>query len=125
MKKNIDFTKDVSKEAAKVGNIKSLGDAVGLPDRVDKARIQRYLLKYDKEHPGEIRFHRNAARERLAADNQKFGLVTGSEHRRYLFELPVGIGQWMEATYPLMFREKTHTAWFAKNFPELRIGDKY
>lgn len=103
---------------------KSLADAIGLPDEEDKARIQRFLLKYEKEHPGEIIFHRNAARDRLAAHNTKFAVVNAESNRRYLFELPTEIGNWLSAAYPLMFKDKEHTRWFARNFKELLIPEK-
>lgn len=104
---------------------KTLADAIGLPDKEDKVRIQRYLLKYERENPGEILFHRNMARERSKAGNNKFGVVDKTSARRYLFELPVEIGNWMSQAYPLMFKDKNHTAWFCKQFPELLIPYKY
>lgn len=101
-----------------------VGDAVGLPDQVDKLRIQRYLLKYEKEHPGEILFHRNMAREHLK--DPKFATTSDKNAaRRYLFELPEPVGVWLEQAYPLMFRSKKHTAWFCKHFPELMIPERY
>lgn len=104
-------------------SIKSLADAIGLPDKEDKLRIQRYLLKYEKKHPGEIKFHRDMARERLK--DPKFGLVDSQSARRYLFELPTEIGVWLGQAYPLMFKDKKHLAWFCKNFPELLIPEKF
>jgi hypothetical protein len=123
-----DFTDQFKKEAAKHKTAKSMADVVGLPDEQDKLRIQRYLYRYEREHPGEIAFHINMARSHFrdaGGDKQKFGLVNKQAAGRTLFELPNELGQWLEAAYPLMFRSKAHTAWFAKNFPELLIPEAY
>lgn len=112
---------------------KSLADAVGLPDAQDKLRIQAYLNRYEKEHPGELAFHRDAARARLK--DPKFALMDdiGSgkgvggkgSNRRYLFELPEEVGRFLGEAYPLMFRSKEHTRWFVKNFKFLLIPERY
>jgi hypothetical protein len=123
-----EFTEQFKQEAAKHTNLKGVADAVGLPDQQDKERIQRYLARYDKAHPGEIQFHISMAREHFRAAGgakQKYGLVNKAASGRTLFELPNEVGQWLEAAYPLMFRSKEHTAWFAKNFPELLIPERY
>lgn len=123
-----DFTEQFKQEAAKHATAKTMADVVGLPDEQDRQRIQRYLLRYEKAHPGEIQFHINMAREHFRAaggDKQKFGVTNKQAHGRTLFELPNEVGQWLEAAYPLMFRSKEHTAWFAKNFPELLIPERY
>lgn len=104
---------------------KTLADVIGLPDEVDKRRIQRYLLKYEKAHPGEIQFHRDMARARLTEENKKFAIIDKASQRRYLFELPEEIGIWMGQAFPLMFKDKKHTAWFCKNFKELMIPEEY
>lgn len=116
------------KEARKHATSKTMADAVGLPDAEDKKRIQRYLLQYEKKHPNEIGAILAIARQNFrdqGGDVAKFGLVNKQAHGRTLFELPEELGQWMEQAYPLMFKEKKHTAWFCKNFPELLIPEKY
>lgn len=100
-----------------------LAEGIGLPDKQDKERIQRWLLKYEKEHPGEIKFHRDAARARLK--DPKFATIDDASARRYLFELPEEFGNWLSQSYPLMFKAKTHTHWFCRNFPELLIPEKF
>lgn len=104
-------------------NNKNLAEAIGLPDAEDKLRIQRFLNKYEKEHPGELKFHRDNARARLI--DPTFGEVDASSKRRYLFELPVPIGNWLSQAYPLMFKDKKHTEWFVKNFKYLLIPEKW
>src|SRR3954469_22828195 len=119
-----DFTDQFKKEAGKHKTAKSMAEVVGLPDEEDKQRIRRYLLKYEREHPGEIAFHINMAKEHFRAAGgakQKYGLVNKSAAGRTLFELPNEVGRWLEAAYPLMFRSKEHTAWFAKHFKELLV----
>lgn len=106
-----------------MNSTKTLADVIGLPDKEDKLRIKRYLAKYEKAHPGEIQFHRDAARERLK--DPKFGVVDQLSARRYLFELPEEIGIWLGQAFPLMFKDKKHTTWFCKNFSELLIPRKY
>jgi len=126
-KDNTEWLKDVSKAANEAGNVKSLGDAIGLPTVGDRDIIRRVLVQYEKAHPGEIKFHRDAARARLAESGKdtKFAVVDESSRRRYMFELPVEIGHFLEKSYPLMFSNKKHFAWFCKNFPELLIGERY
>lgn len=102
---------------------KSLADAIGLPDKEDKLRIQLHLKRYEKEHPGELMFHRDAARARLA--DPKFATIDDQSARRYLFELPTEVGNWLGQAYPLMFKDSKHTAWFCKHFPELLIPERY
>lgn len=127
MKDNRGYLTDISKAADKAGNIKTLGDVVGLPDKEDKEMIRKFLVQYEKKHPGEIQFHRDAAKHHIVASGKdsKFGVIEKHAGRRYMFELPTAVGQWLEKSYPLMFRDKQHFAWFCKNFPELMIPEVY
>lgn len=104
---------------------KSLADAIGLPDEEDRKRIMDRILKYEHEHPGEIIAIRDHARQLSKATKNKHGVVNEESRRRYLFELPEELGHWMGQAYPLMFREPSHTRWFAKNFKELLIPERY
>ena len=116
------------KEATKHISQKTLADAVGLPDKQDKERIQRKLLQYEREHPGEITAIIKMAKDHFqyyGGDREKFGVVNKQAQGRVIFELPNALGQWFEQAYPLMFRDKKHTAWMARNFPELLIAEKY
>lgn len=123
----VNFTEEFTKAASRQG-AKSLGDAIGLPDDEDKARIQQWLLMYEKKHPGELQFHRDMARnyyESIGGKTGEFAEVNKEAHGRIIFELPVAFGQWLEGAYPLMFKDKKHYRWFVKNFPELMIPRKY
>lgn len=111
-----------------------IGDAVGMPDDEDKQRIRGIIARYERKHPGEIAFHRDAAKEHLGVgatgSGNKYGLVsavTGETNsaRRYLFELPPELHEKIEAYMPTIFRSKKHFAWFCKNFKELMIAEKY
>lgn len=127
-KDNSQFTEEFLKEAGRHKTLQSMGDVVGLPDEEDKLRIQLKLRAYEKEHPGELAFIINMAREHFkdaGGDKQKYGLTNKQASGRTLFELPEDLGRWLENAYPLMFRERKHTAWFAKNFPELLIPEVY
>lgn len=122
------FTEEFLQETRNHKNLKTMGEVVGLPDEEDKERIRRYLLRYEKDHPGEIGFHIGMAKEHFkeaGGDKQKYGLVNKQASGRTLFELPNEVGQWLEQAFPLMFRDKKHTAWFAKNFKELLIPELY
>lgn len=123
-----DFTEDFLSETKNHKSVASMGDVIGLPDREDRDRIRRYLLRYENKHPGEVAFHIGMAKEHFKAvggNRQKYGIVNKQAQGRVLFELPDEIGHWLENAYPLMFRDKKHTAWFAKNFPELLVPEKY
>jgi hypothetical protein len=127
MTDNSSFTDDFLKETKNHKSLGTMGDVVGLPDDEDKARIQRYLIRYEQAHPGELKAIRNLARAhfQVGGDKQKFGVVNKEAHGRTLFELPEDLGRWLEQAYPLMFRDKKHTAWFAQNFKELLIPEQY
>lgn len=101
----------------------NLADAIGLPDMQDKLRIQLWVEEYEREHPGEFAFHRDAARARLK--DPKFGVIDDQSARRYLFELPTPFGNWLSQAYPLMFKDKKHLQWFVKNFPQFLIPEKW
>lgn len=109
-------------------NQKSLGDAVGLPDELDKEFIRKLITKYDKKYPGFIKAARDEARAQHAAaggDTAKFSEVNSDARGRLLFELPEELHHNIEQSYPLMFSNKKHFRWFCKNFKELMIPDKY
>lgn len=122
---------------ASIGDItnkqyKSLGDAVGMPDEVDKERIRRIILKYEKQHPGEIGTIIEYAKIHSKAFTNEFGLVSGkgttkgisSNSLRYQMELPPDLHRQIETYIPTIFSDKKHYAWFKKNFRELFIPEK-
>src|SRR5688572_5416829 len=105
---------------------KTLGEAIGLPDDVDKENIRKIILKYDKKHPGYIQHAISEAKADFAGtDKAKFGEVNKSAHGRVLFELPEELHANLETYIPTLFREKTHLRWFIKHFKELLIPEKY
>lgn len=111
--------------------VKTLGDAIGMPDDVDKAFIRRIILEYERENPGLIKHAIDEARKDQSEssmafdDKRKFGLVDKQSSRRHLLELPEGLMQQFERYYPTLFREKKHFTWFCKNFKELMLPEKY
>lgn len=122
------FNEEFDKEARKHATAKSMADVVGLPDNEDKERIRKYLVQYEKKHPGEIGAIVAIAREDFRQQGgrvEEYGEVNKQAHGRTLFELPENLGRWMDQAYPLMFKSREHTLWFAKNFPELLIPRKY
>lgn len=108
--------------------IKTLGDAVGLPDEVDKERIRKMILRYDDKHPGYIKHAIEEARAQhalLGGKTTEYGEVNKQAGGRLLFELPQGLYKKIDEAYPLMFREKSHLRWFIKHFKELLIPERY
>jgi hypothetical protein len=108
--------------------MKTLGDAVGLPDEQDKEAIRRMILRYEKKHPGYIQGARDEAKREHQAQGGKtaeFGEVNKAARGRVLFELPEELYQSIYNSYPLMFSDTKHLRWFVKNFKELLIPEKY
>ena len=107
---------------------KTLGDAVGMPDDIDKERIRRIILNYEKKHPGWIAHARDEAKRdffQQGGMKQKFGEVNKQAGGRVVFELPEGLHQQLEEYIPTLFREKKHFQWFVKNFKELMVPESY
>lgn len=107
---------------------KSLGDAVGMPDSVDKERIRKILLAYEKKYPGQITYTRDVAKGDFGAQGGKkaeFGLVNKGASGRVIFELPEELHHQLEEYIPTLFRDKKHFRWFVKNFKELMIPERY
>jgi hypothetical protein len=125
---NSGFLKEVAKVAKDKNDLKTLADAVGMPDDQDKARIRQILMTFDKKHPGQIFHTVQKAREDFRAqggDVAKYGLVNKQASGRTLFELPEALVGEIETEYPTMFREKKHFHWFVRHFKELLIPEKY
>lgn len=123
-----DFTESFKQETRKHATPNSMADATGLPDSIDKKRIEHFLAVYEKHHPGELQAIKKFAQDQHAAQGGRlkdFSEVNKQARGRVLFELPEPVGKWMEQAYPLMFKDKRHTAWFAKNFKWLLIPPKY
>ena len=111
-------------------DIKSLGEAIGMPTEADKAFIRNLILEYDRQNPGQIKAYRDDARNDLAVNGafngrQKFGVTGKQANMRMLFNLPPGLAHAIEKYYPTMFREKVHFHWFIKNYKELLVPEKY
>ena len=107
---------------------KTLADAVGMPDNVDKENIQKIILRYEKKHPGYIKHARDEAKAEYAAeggDKQKFGVTNKQAAGRVIFELPEELYHDIEAYMPTVFRETKHFRWFVKNFKELMVPEVY
>lgn len=105
-----------------------LADMVGLPTQNDKEKIQRLILRYERNHPGYI-LHgiQEVRREHFeqGGRKQKYGEVNKSAQGRILLELPEDLGKQITDVAPFVFKDKKHLRWFIKNFPELLIPEKY
>jgi len=111
---------------------RDLGDAVGMPDEMDKKHVQKILLRYEKEHPGEIAQIIRFAQANSAAAANPFGRVTAASGKgidsnsgRYIMELPQELHQKLEEYIPTLFRNKRHFSWFCKEFKSLVLPEKY
>lgn len=111
-------------------DIKTLGDAIGMPTEADKAFIRNLLIEYDRQHPGQIRAYRDDGKRELEMNGafngrQKFGVTGKQASMRMLFSLPPALAGAIERYYPTMFREKVHFRWFVKHFKELLVPERY
>lgn len=119
---------EIRKAIKDKGHAKTLGDAIGLPDDVDKERIRRLVLQYERKHPGYIQnaIDEAKAQHALLGDRAvKFGEVNKGAGGRLLFELPEPLHKKISDAYPLMFSDKKHFQWFCKNFKELLVPEVY
>ncbi len=96
---------------------KDIGDAVGMPDEQDRQQIQKLIDDFEKKHPGEIKFHRDAASDHLK--QLRTDVVGKKSGRRYALEIPEPLYIKMEQYIPTLFRSKKHFTWLRKNFKEL------
>jgi hypothetical protein len=131
------FSKDFVSEAQKQGGFKSLVGAVGMPDEEDWRNIVRIInvtrKKSIEQYGFDIITHTvvEAKRDHMEAGNrhgrltEEYLLVNKDSNMRHVFELPEMLIHAIEQVYPLMFVDKKHFAWFAKNFAALRISEKY
>lgn len=137
MDKQRDYAKDIISEANKAGHFKNVGDVIELPDKEDWNNIVRIINKFRKESVkvyGKdilIECIADAKKEHAVAGNKyarfsaEYQLVNKDSNMRHIFELPEGLIRAIEKVYPVMFNNKRHFAWFARNFKELRIAEKY
>lgn len=108
--------------------LKTLGDAIGMPDNVDRERIRRIILKYEKKYPGQITYTRDVAKRDFQEQGGRkadFGEVNKQAQGRIIFELPEELHRQLEEYIPTLFREPKHFRWFVKNFKELMVPPKY
>lgn len=124
---NTGFAKEFSRESAKRGSPKSLADAIGMPDAVDKEFIEKLLIRYDKKHPGVIKAVRDEARAQHQAQGGRiaeWSEVNKAAHGRVMLELPAELAHQLELHYPTMFINKKHFRWFIRNFKHLAVPTK-
>jgi hypothetical protein len=135
--KRKDFSKEFITEARNQGGFKSLVGAVGMPDEEDWRNIVRIINLVRRKSKEELGFDivvdciSRARGEHAEAGNkygrksEEFLLVNKDSNMRHVFELPEALTHAIEQVYPLMFTDKKHFAWFAKNFASLRVSEKY
>ena len=132
---NDNFAKDFSKEVVKVGSIKGLAGAVGMPDATDWQNIRNMIKLYRKTTISLYGFDMlldcvTKARQEYQETGRdyshgKFNLVNKDSGMRYHFEFPESFVSYIQKAYPLMFTDAQHYHWFVKNFSDLRISEKF
>jgi hypothetical protein len=115
---------------SKIDEYKSLGDALGMPSEADREFLRHLILKFEREHPGEIKAMRDGGRELLKINGafngrQKFGVTGKQANMRMMFNLPPILFGQIERYFPTMFREKKHFHWFCKHFKEMALPEKF
>ncbi len=113
-----------------MGNVKTLGDALGMPTEEDKEFLRKLLVEYERQRPGEIMAYIEAGKRDLAANGawngrQEFGVTGKQAHMRQIFNFPPTLAALIERYFPTMFRDKKHFRWFVKNFKWLMLPEKY
>lgn len=124
---NSDFAKEFLGELTDpTKSKKSLGAAIGLPDKQDEEFLMGLVKKYEADNPGWLEFMRNEARKQFEAG--KYGslhnegaVVNKASGMTYDFELPPSFFKLIEKYYPLMFKDVNHYRWFKKTFTSLMI----
>lgn len=137
IKDNSEFAKEVAKNAPDKASVKSLGDAVGMPDKWDKENLDRLISKFNKAtfniegHTITGKTYIQMCREEAKASHQStnafnpYNLKTTENDMRAVTAIPPELHAAIEDTMPTIFRDKKHFGWFVKNFPEFRIAEKY
>ena len=104
------------------GNYKDIGDAVGMPDEADRKKVQEIIDNFERQNPGEIKLHRDAAREHIAS--LKTNVLDKKSARRYALEIPEPLYFSLEKYIPTLFRSQKHFKWLRKNFKYLFLEIK-
>lgn len=102
-------------------------DPIGLPDQTDIENINTIMRNHEKARPGEIAaFVAQAKKDRGDYDVSASGIITGSRDKsgRKTMTMPIALMRMIEESYPLMFLNKEHLAWFKKHFPMFLTGAK-
>lgn len=99
-------------------------DPIGLPDTKDVENIKAMIRNHELAKPGEIGAFVREAKAIKDNNLNKFGSTADKSLRRVL-TMPTGLLRMIEESYPLMFTNKKHLAWFVKNFPMFSTHDVY
>lgn len=105
---------------------KSLGQAIGLPDKEDEEFLLRLIQRYEAQNPGWLAYMRNEARKQFEAGRHgsirnEGAIVNKQTNMTYDFELPPTFYHLVEKHYPLMFRNVEHYHWFKRTFAALMV----
>lgn len=106
--------------------VKTLGDAIGMPDAEDEAFIRNLITIHEKMTGGLLAYTLSEARKEFEAGHK--GSVHNDDARvnkdsgmTYDYEFPNSFVTLMEKHYPTMFRDRAHYHWFKRKLPGLMI----
>jgi hypothetical protein len=92
-------------------------DPVGLPDDADVENLNTLIKTYDTANPGVIKGIVQQAKEQAAMNHNDFGAVKDKNlNLRHTLTLPADLMKLIEKSYPIMFTNKKHLAWFKRHY---------
>lgn len=128
-KKAITLNVSSSDEASKLKKLskKEIGKNIGGdPDDWDYNNIKVLMDSYEKAYPGRLQRMSNDYRlEYALSGRDKYGIVSGDADRRLVMWMPADLEQVVSASYPSLWTNKKHMAWFIRRFPIFAAADKY
>ena len=106
--------------------LKTLGDAIGMPDAEDEAFIQNLITIHEKMTGGLLAHTLREARREFETGAKgsllnDTAMVNKRSSMTYDYEFPNSFVVLMEKHYPTMFRDVSHYRWFKKKLPGLMI----
>jgi len=84
-----------------------------MPDEEDRKNLEHLLNNYELLYPGEIAQAIEDARPEPGVETKDTAMG------KHVMELPPTLADTLEKTYPTLFTNKDHFAWFKENFEQL------
>lgn len=121
-----EFAKEFLAETSKRGDMKSMANAVGMPDSEDETLLYQLIEIYERKTGGLLAHTIRNARNEFEVGNHglssnKFAVVNKQSAMRYDFEFPESFVHVIEKHWPTMFQDKKHYAWLKKKLYKLMV----